>query len=95
MRKPETIEAKIRFFYGYVILGAALTMWIICWGSSQTFGIFFKSLSGSLGLNRTAVSGSRALSSIIMATMGAVTGRLSDRFGPRRVLSIGGMGLAF
>lgn len=90
MLKPEMIEVKTHFFYGYIILGAALTMWIICWGASQTFGIFFKSLSADLDLNRTVVSGSRTLSSIIMATMGAVTGRLSDRFGPRLVISIGG-----
>lgn len=90
MAEPKTIEVKTRFFYGYVILGAALTMLIICWGASQTFGIFFKSLSRGLGLDRAVVSGSRSLSSIIMATMGAVTGRLSDRFGPRMVLSIGG-----
>jgi MFS family permease len=91
MQNPEPTKGKTGFFYGYIILGAALTMWIMCWGSQQTYGIFLKSVSADLVLNRTLVSGALTLSRITSALMGAVTGRLTDRFDPRLVFTIGGV----
>jgi len=80
---------KRRFFYGYVIVVAALVIWVICWGTHQSFGIFFKPMSEELVWTRAMTSGAFSVSAIVMALSGVVTGRLSDRFGPRVVITTG------
>jgi len=85
-----TAGKKPRFFYGYVVLGAALAIWIFSWGTNQAFGVLFKPAIEELGWTRAQLSGAFSLGSIVMALMGAVTGRLSDRFGPRLIITVFG-----
>ena len=90
MSQPDTIPTaskRPRFFYGYVVLGAALAIWIFAWGTNQAFGVLFKPAIEDLGWTRAQLSGAFSLGSIVMALMGAVTGRLSDRFGPRLIIT--------
>ncbi len=85
-----TEMGKPGFFYGYIVVAAALIIWIASWGTYQGFGIFFKPMAEELGWTRMMISGAASLGSIISALIGAITGRLCDRFGPRRVITIGG-----
>ncbi len=84
----ETVYKK--FFYGYIVVLAALLMWIVGWGTRGCFGIFFKPMADELGFTRTLMSGAVSMASILTAILGAVNGRLCDKFGPRKVITMGG-----
>jgi len=87
---PQSPRAGPRFFYGYIVVGAALLIMAIMWGTYNSFGIFFKPVETEFGWTRTMISGALALSWIVQGVLGIVMGRLTDRFGPRLVLTICG-----
>lgn len=84
-----------RFFYGWLIAGAASLVMIVCFGVQYSFGIFFKSLIAEFGWTRAATSGIFSLYMIMRAIFSIVMGYFSDRRGPRLIVAIGGffMGL--
>jgi MFS family permease len=81
--------AKPRF-YGYIVVGAALLIMTIMWGAYNSFGIFFKPVSNDFNWTRAMTTGGFSLSWIVQGVLGIVMGRLTDRFGPRVVLTISG-----
>jgi len=82
-----------RFF---VVAGACLTQFTII-GLLFSFGLFFKVFETEYGWSRTLMSASSALSFLMMGVLAMLGGRLSDRYGPTRVLSVTGVlyGLGF
>ena len=86
-----------RFFYGYVVVAAALLIDLLLAGVHFTFGIFFKPVSGEFGWTRAATSGAFTFYSIFHGALFILTGRISDRFGPRPMLVASGIlfGLGF
>jgi MFS family permease len=87
---PQSPRARPRFFYGYIVVGAALLIMAIMWGAYNSFGIFFKPVSTDFNWTRAMTSGGLSLSWIVQGLLGIVMGRLTDRFGPRLVLTICG-----
>lgn len=88
---------KSNFFYGYVILIAAFLIMAVVWGNTQTFGIFFKPVMAEFGWTRASTAGAFSLSIIVFASLSIVVGRITDRFGPRIVVTACGLvfGLGF
>jgi OFA family oxalate/formate antiporter-like MFS transporter len=86
-----------KFFYGYIIVAAALLIVTLDYGSRLSFGVFFKPMIGELGWSRTLISGAFTLSMLCQGLMGIYAGRLNDRLGPRFVMTICGFlfGLGF
>jgi MFS family permease len=80
-------ETEPRFFYGYVIVVVAFLMMLLMHGTLNTFGIFFKPLSTYFDWNSALTSGAFSLSISLLGLLAVATGRLTDRFGPRVVLS--------
>jgi OFA family oxalate/formate antiporter-like MFS transporter len=81
----------MRFFYGWVIVGAGFLMSVIGMGSRYSFGVFFKSMETDFGMTRGMVSGLFSLfmvSSCIFAVLG---GWAIDRKGPRKVVLLMGV----
>jgi MFS family permease len=78
-------------FYGYIIVGTASLILLLMWGTLSAFGVFFRPISQELGWTRAMVSGGPALSSLVAGLFGMIAGRLSDRFGPRLVVSVSGL----
>jgi len=61
------------------------------YGASFSFGIFLKPLSEWFGWARTSTSGAYAVSLWTSGLLAVLMGALTDRYGPRIVLAIGGL----
>jgi MFS family permease len=80
---------KHQFFYGYIVAAACFVTWFIGWGSyGICFGLFFKPLLIEFHWTRAETSLAYSLSLLLQATMGITTGWLTDRMGPRIVVTI-------
>jgi MFS family permease len=85
---------RSKFFYGYVITAAGFTIWAIGWGTfTPAFSVFFKPLLAEFGWSRADTSLAYALSFLVQAGVAIVMGWLTDRLGPRIVVSVLGSAL--
>ena len=80
----------------FVVFGACLTQFTVV-GALFSYGLFFASFEAEFGWSRTLLSAASSLAFLMMGFLAMVGGRLNDRFGPRRVLSVTGVlyGLGF
>ena len=85
---PET--DKPRFFYGYMIVLSSFLILMIAWGAQYSFGVFFKPMLKEFGFSRAILSGAYSTNMIIQAMACIFTGKLSDKFGPRIVVTVCG-----
>lgn len=80
-----------RFFYGYVVVIAAFLIIMTVLGTFFSFGVFFNSLIDEFGWDRASTSAAFSWTFLITGMLGVLMGRLNDRFGPRLVVTIGGI----
>ena len=94
---PQSPGARPRFSYSYIVVGAALLIMAMTFGTYNSFGIFFKPVLTDFNWTRAIISGGFSLSWIMQGLLGIIMGRLTDRFGPRVVLTICGflLGLGY
>ena len=94
MTKQECLQStenkKSTFFYGYVIVIVSFFIITIMAGIFYSFGIFLKPLSAEFGWTRVTISGAYSMFIFMLGFLYMVSGRLSDRFGPRIVTTICG-----
>jgi MFS family permease len=92
-----TTAKKPGFFYGYVIVFIGFVNMLVMFGTFYSFGVFFKPLSTDFGWTRATTSGAYSLGMFLSGLLAIVMGKLTDRFGPRIVLTISGFlfGLGF
>lgn len=79
------------FFYGYVIVLAVFSIMVVVWGTYYSFGVILKPMSAEFGWTRAATSSALSLGTFVFGIFTIVSGRLTDRFGPRIVLSVCGL----
>lgn len=88
---------KPTFFYGWVIVATCFIA-ATSYGLFYTFGVFFKSLQAEFGWGRALTGSVHSVHLVIYALSTYFFGRLTDRIGPRRALSLGaffiGIGLS-
>jgi len=82
---------KPGFFYGYIVGILAFLIMMASIGSHNSFGVFFKPLLTEFGWTRAMTSGAFSLSMIVGGLLGILVGGLTDRFGPRIVLTFCGL----
>ncbi len=87
----QSLGAKPRFFYGYFIVMLAFLIMLVIHGVFIAFGVFFNPVLTEFGWTRAMTSGAFSLSMIFIGLLGIVVGRLTDRFGPRIVLTVCGI----
>ena len=91
INRPSNTPPK--FFYGYVMVGVSFIIMLLSWGLYIVFGVFFDPLLQEFGWTRAMISGAYSLSSIISGVLGIAVGGLTDRFGPRLVVTFCGFSL--
>ena len=93
----QSLRAEPRFSYGYIVVVAAFFIMVVMWGTYFAFGIFFKPVLSEFGWTRAMTSGAFSLSMVLHGLLGIVTGGLTDRFGPRMVMTLCGflLGLGY
>jgi MFS transporter, OFA family, oxalate/formate antiporter len=90
---PATVEAPVgppKFFYGWVVVACTFTVLCISYGIQFTFGVFMPFISTDTGWDRGSLSLAYSMYVFVYSMLGIVSGRLTDRLGPRVVLTVGG-----
>ena len=79
-----------RIFYGWVVVACTFTILCVAYGIQFSFGVFMPEIVKDTGWGRDALSLPYALYIFLYSALGAVSGRLTDRWGPRLVITTGG-----
>lgn len=79
-----------RFYYGWVVVACTFAILCIAYGVQFSFGVFMPFISADTGWDRGSLSLPYSLYIFVYSALGVVSGRLSDRWGPRVVLAVGG-----
>jgi MFS family permease len=83
---------------GWLAALSAFIAGFVAFGVMYSFGVFFTPMEAEFRTSRTATSAFFAITGMLFYFFGSVTGRLSDHFGPRRIVVAGaiimGTGLA-
>lgn len=77
-------------FYGWTVVAAAGLVLFMAYGTQYAFGVFFAALMDEFGWSRASLSGVFSLYALVYSGFALVAGRLTDRWGPRTVIAIGG-----
>ncbi len=90
--RPAEIKgpASQRFYYGWVVVGAALCVAIVAYAVHYSFGIFFKPLAAEFDWTRAMTSGAFSLYMLSRGGFGILTGWATDKYGPRITVIVGG-----
>lgn len=74
---------------GWIVVGASFVALAVIFGVTYSFAAFFDALVKAFAANRAQVSLVFGLSGLLYFLLGPIGGILADRFGPRRVTSVG------
>jgi MFS family permease len=92
--QPDTVQ---KFNYGYFMVSVTFVIMLLSWGLYVVFGVFFDQLLEQFHWTRAMISGAYSLSSIMSGVLSVAMGWLTDRFGPRLVVTFSGfcLGLGY
>lgn len=82
-------RARIRPFYGWAVVGGTFVILFIGFGIAYSFAAFFQALRDEFHGSRADVSLVFGITGFLYFSLGAVSGPLADRFGPRRIVAAG------
>jgi len=92
MKSDGVDQAKApRFFYGWVVVAAAFCVALVAYGVQYSFGIFIDPLKADFGWSGELVGGAASLFMFSRGALAILTGRITDRHGPRIIVAIGGL----
>ena len=81
----------MKFFYGWVVVGAGIVVTCIGFGAMLSLSVFLQPMSEAMGWSRTGISTAALLNWLCMGVGTFVWGALSDRIGTRTVVLCGGV----
>lgn len=87
-------RARIPFFYGWVIVGAALLSLGLTYSVMYSFSVFYVALLEEFHWSRASSAGIFSTFVIVGGLASPISGALVDRFGSGRVVAVGGAMLA-
>jgi len=77
-----------KLYYGWFIVLSAFLVLLIIGGTMYSFGVFFQPLLDEFGWTRAMTSGAFALYMVLHGCFYLVTGRLTDKYGPRIIMTV-------
>ena len=80
----------MKIFYGWVIVGVGIVVSCVAMGAMASLGIFLQPMAEAMGWSRSGISMAALFNFLTMGAGAFVWGALSDRFGTRLVVLIGG-----
>ncbi len=80
-----------QFLYGYVIAASCFAIQAVGIGTYFSYGVLFNPLISEFGWSRAAVAGASSLAFLLMGFLGIGVGRLNDRIGPRKLMTVTGV----
>ncbi len=91
LASPGARPGPPRLFYGWIVVTGAFLILFMAYGTQYAFGVFFAALIDEFGWSRASLSGVFSLYAFTYSGFALVSGRLTDRWGPRAVIAIGGV----
>jgi len=90
-------RTETKFFYGHVVIAAGFLTWLIGFGTNATFSVFLTPVTMEFGWTRAEISIGYSLALFVQACLGIIMGWLTDKIGPRLVISVFGsfLGLCY
>ncbi len=86
----QTVPAR-RVFFGWVVVAAAFSVLFVAYGIQFSFGVLVKAITDDLGWSRSRLILPYAVYVFVYSALSSVAGLATDRFGPRRVVLVGGL----
>lgn len=87
-------RVRVPFYYGWAVVASTFLALTVTYGVYYSFSVFFVSMLEQFGWGRGATAGVFSVHVLVIGLTGVVSGRLIDRFGPSRVVPVGGLFLA-
>ncbi|MEQ1889088.1 MAG: MFS transporter [Alphaproteobacteria bacterium] len=78
-------------FRGWVVVAAAFTVLFCGYGLQFSYGVFVSAMTAELGWSRAATALPYSIYVFTYSALSAVSGRATDRLGPRRVITAGAL----
>ena len=78
---------------GWTVVGAAFLSMFTVFGVAYSFGAFFAPMAAEFGSSRGATSAVYSITAFLYFSLGVVSGPVTDRVGPRRVLLAGAVAM--
>ncbi len=82
---------KARVFQGWIVVAAAFSVLFLAYGLQFSYGVFVTPMAAELGWSRADTSLPYSLYVFGYSVLSAVTGRATDRIGPRAVIAWGAL----
>ena len=92
MSYPPTTQAP-GLYLGWLVVAGAFSVLAISYGMQFSFGVFLPYMSADLGWDRSTLTAPFSLYVLVYTWLSFVSGRLTDRLGPRSVIAVGALGL--
>lgn len=85
------MKRRPRLFYGWVIVAVSLVTVAVSYGVRYSFSRFFLVMIDDFGWSRAVASGVFSANIITYGILSPLSGALTDRLGPRKVLTVGAL----
>ena len=83
------VKQKSSLYYGWVIVAIGFAAMAVAYGVRNSFCVFYIAILKEFGWSRASTAGIFSINVIVYGVSSPFAGFLVDRFGPRKVLSIG------
>ncbi len=80
-----------RVFYGWVVVACTFIVLTAAYGVQFSYGVLMPEIQAETGWSRTSLSLVYAVYVFVYSALGIVTGLCTDRWGPRIVITVGGV----